>query len=265
MRARTRPLACASMCGRFTISLPPEQIEEAFDATGAGSLPPGVRNARYNVAPTQDVVIVKRAKEAAGEKQRAKAAAGEKQRVLEAARWGLAGAAKMINARQETVFEKQPFASAVRARRCLVPADSFFEWKKLSPGPRGLKQPMRIRLKDGALFAMAGIFAKWQSPAGEWIETCSILTTAPNDLVQPVHDRMPVILGPDSWDLWLDPTIKDREPLEHLFLPFPAEQMVAEPVSARVNSVENDDAGCIEVVEPLVAPKTAEQMGFDFS
>jgi putative SOS response-associated peptidase YedK len=246
------------MCGRFTVTVPADTLGEIFGAEGAPNLPP-----RFNVAPTQDVVIVRRKK-------------GEDKRVLETARWGLAGTAKMINARQETIFEKAPFVSAVKKRRCLVPADGFFEWKKLAGGK--IKQPLRIRLQDGKIFAMAGVHEKWKNPAGEWVETCSVLTTKPNSLVAGVHDRMPVILPEDAWELWLDPSIQDREPLEHLFLPFPPEQMIAEPVSRRANDVNNDDASCIEVVEmPLVeeaasgeeksaAKKSAKakQLGFNF-
>jgi putative SOS response-associated peptidase YedK len=236
------------MCGRFTLTVPPEMLKELFGVDDVASLP-----ARYNIAPTQDVAIVRRSRQTGKKK-------------LDLARWGLAGTAKMINARQETVFEKPPFASAVRARRCLVPADGFFEWR---PAADGGKQPIRVRVKDQLVFAMAGIFERWKSPAGEWVETCSVITTKPNELVAPVHDRMPVILAPESWELWLDQSVRDREPLEHLFAPFPAAQMIAEPVSRRVNDVNNDDPSCIEVVSEEVASPPArkskpKQLGFDF-
>lgn len=223
--------------------MPPEELEALFDAKLPAEILP-----RYNVAPTQEVIIAKKKK-------------------LELARWGLVGSAKMINARQETAFEKSPFANAMKQSRCLVPADSFFEWKKL---PRGIKQPLRIMMKDENTFAMAGIFAKYKSPAGEWVQTFSVLTTEANELMREVHDRMPVILARDSWELWLDQTVRIREPLEHLFLPFPAEQMKMVPVSRRVNSAANDDPACVEVVslesEVVEEPekKASKQLGFGF-
>jgi putative SOS response-associated peptidase YedK len=239
-------LACSgatftAMCGRYSLSLPPEELEALFDAQAPANLPP-----RYNIAPTQDVLIAKKKK-------------------LELARWGLIGSAKMINARQETAFEKSPFKSAIKQQRCLVPADSFFEWKKLAGG---IKQPFRIMVRDHDIFAMAGIFAKWKSPAGEWVETCSILTTSANEMMQEVHDRMPVILARESWELWLDQTVRVREPLEHLFLPFPAEQMKMVAVSRRVNNAHNDDPSCLSEVEVEAAEKEEaprKQLGFDFS
>src|SRR5690349_9739712 len=212
------------MCGRFTLTVPQEMLGELFGIDPLASLPP-----RYNIAPTQDIVIVRRSRQDGTKK-------------LDLARWGLAGTAKMINARQETLFEKAPFAASARTRRCLVPADGFFEWRAQ---PEGGKQPLRIHLKDGRIFAMAGIHERWKSPAGECVETCSVVTTRPNALLAPIHNRMPVIVAPEDWELWLDPKIQAREPLEHLFLPFPAEALAADPVSRRVNDVSNDDADCL--------------------
>lgn len=215
------------MCGRFTIHAPPELIEELFDAEGALALPASVRSARAHLAPTDPVMIVRAP------------SAEEKRRVLEVARWGLAGAVKMINTRQETLFEKQ--AAAARTRRCLIPAEGFFEWKKFSgPGRAVIKQPHRIRMKDGSLFAMAGIFERTRSPEGEWVESCSILTTEPNALLATIHHRMPVIVARENWDLWLDPSIRTRAPLEHLFSPFPAEEMAAEPLGEEPKQIGFD-------------------------
>jgi len=117
-------------------------------------------------------------------------------------------------------------------------------------------------MAGGEVFALAGIFDRWRSPAGEVVDTCSVLTTRPNALVEPVHDRMPVILGPESWELWLDPKVRGREALEPVLVPFPAGRMAAEPVSRRVNDVSHDDPACIEVVEEPPAP-AAVQLAFD--
>jgi putative SOS response-associated peptidase YedK len=234
------------MCGRFTLEVSPEMLEQLFGAEAIWELPP--KSPRYNIAPTQDVVIVKRAKESSS-----------KQLVL--ARWGLAGTAKMINARQETAFSRPPFANASRSRRCLIPADGFFEWRKAADGG---KQPFRFRIADGSVFAMAGIFMRWEAPAGNVVDTCSILTTGANSVVGAVHDRMPVILERDSWEAWLDPKIRERADVEQLLVSFPAEKMVAEPVSRRVNDVNYDDAGCVEIlVEGTAATAAAKQLAFE--
>lgn len=254
------------MCGRFTLSVPPDVLARLF---GLDAVPTtlGLRP-RYNIAPTQPVVIIRRASEADGH------------RVLELARWGLVpegardlkGGAKLINARQETLFDKAVFRDAARWRRCLVPADAFFEWKASDAEGKGAKkkQPFKIGLVGGRTFAMAGIHGRWTphdgSPA---IETVSIVTTGANALVRPIHDRMPVILRDEELALWLDPEVTSREPLERALSPLEPERMELVPVSARVGDVNNDDAECVRplatdaLAEPE-APRAKRQLGFGF-
>ena len=231
------------MCGRFTLTLSPELLAEVY---GLDEIPPAFAP-RFNIAPTQEVPIVR--------------SAGDK-RLLSFARWGLGSKepAKTINARQETLFDKPAFRAAAQRRRCLVPADGFFEW---ADDPRGKRVPFHIRFKDGRPFAMAGIFER----AGVQ-SSCSVVTTEANEVIARVHDRMPVILPPEAWPLWLDPTIRDREPLEHLFEPYSAAELVLVPVSTRVNSATFDDPECLALREdePVETTKPrAEQLGFDFS
>lgn len=265
------------MCGRFTLTLPPEVLAEAFGLDGVPSFLP-----RYNVAPTHEIAIVRveprRGRAERGESDRAKAHRDEEPpaRRLALARWGLIPSgvkdpkkigARMINARQETLFDTAAFRSAARVRRCLVPADGFYEWKKSADGGRAKAQPFRLRLRSGAPFAMAGVFERWRGPTGEVLDTCSVITTTPNALVEPIHDRMPVMLHPEDYALWLDPRIRERAPLERVFVPFPAEHMTAEAVSSRVNDVRNDDPSCIEAPEPegeARAKPRRKQLGFEF-
>jgi putative SOS response-associated peptidase YedK len=230
------------MCGRFTLTLPPEVLTEVFGTEGA--LPPSLRP-RFNVAPTDEVPIIRRER----------SQVEDAKRIVAMARWGLipSGAkdpktgAKMINARQETLFQRAPFASAVRSRRCLVPADGFFEWKTIGK----VKQPYWIRVKGARVFAMAGIWDRWRAPDGTPVDSCSVITTEPNALVERVHDRMPVILEEKDWALWLDPRVTERTALARLLCPLAAEKMTMEPVSPRANSVQNDDPGCVEIVAPI--------------
>ena len=208
--------------------------------------------ARFNVAPTQNVPAV-RLKTQAG-------SAGPDaalERELVALRWGLVPywakdlsiGARMINARAESLAEKPAFRAAFRARRCLIPADSFYEWRKTPTG----KQPYRIGLDGGTpaempLFAFAGLWERWDKAGdGVPVESCTIVTTDANELLRPIHERMPVILAPADYAAWLDPAT----PLQvayALLKPYPAEAMTAYPISTRVNSVRNDDAGCIAVL-----------------
>jgi putative SOS response-associated peptidase YedK len=149
----------------------------------------------------------------------------------------------MINARAETAAEKPAFREAFRRRRCLVVADGFYEWKKT--GGKA-KQPYYIRMKDARPFGFAGLWDRW----GE-LETCTILTTSPNELCAPLHDRMPVILGTGDYDRWLDPSQSDVAELQPLLDPYPADEMLAEPVSTHVNNVRNEDERCIAVQQQL--------------
>jgi putative SOS response-associated peptidase YedK len=219
------------MCGRYRLSRRKQVIEEHFDSvSGEEDWSP-----RYNVAPTQPVSILR---------QNSK----QPRRELSLVRWGLipwwakdaTGAARMINARSETAATLPAFRDAMKSRRCIVPADGFYEWKRMGKE----KQPFCFEVNDGQLFAFAGLWERWKDAAGHAVETCSILTTTPNALTSAVHDRMPVILNPDAYDLWLDPGFADVAAVSELLKPFDARLMKSYPVSARVGNVANDDAEC---------------------
>jgi putative SOS response-associated peptidase YedK len=194
---------------------------------------------RYNVAPTQQVPIIRVLR----------TNPDTKERQLVPMRWGLipswaddpAIGNRMINARAESVSSKPAFRGAFRYRRCLVPADGFYEWRK--EGKR--KQPLYIRRKDGQPFAFAGLWEEWERE-GEVIEFCVIITTEANDLVSEFHDRMPVILNSSNYDLWLDPSVQDPEVLEPLLRPYPSDEMEVYSVSRLVNDPRNEDPKCVE-------------------
>ena len=219
------------MCGRYKLSRRKQVVEEYFDAT---SDEPDW-NPRYNVAPTQSVPVIR---------QHPK----EPIRELSLMRWGLipswsrdsSGAARMINARAETAATKPAFRDALKSRRCLIPADGFYEWVRTGKA----KQPYCFEVNEGKMFAFAGIWDRWKNPSGHWIKTCSILTTTPNAVTSAVHDRMPVILDPASYDLWLDPGMKDVGAASDLLKPLDARLMRSYPISTRINHVANDDAEC---------------------
>jgi len=221
------------MCGRFTLAASPTALASLFDLDAA-LLPPLAP--RYNIAPTQAVAVVR-------------AAPGDGRREMVLLRWGLIPSwakdpsvgSKMINARSETITERPAFRVAFRRRRCLVPADGFYEWRRED----GKKQPYHITLADHRPFAVAGLWERWKAPTGDVVESCTLLTTDANDLVRPLHDRMPVILAPADYALWLDPDVTDPILPEQLLHPFPPAAMALRPVSTRVNSVRNDDPGCI--------------------
>ena len=220
------------MCGRFTLHTPAHRLAEAFGVGELPNLPP-----RYNIAPSQDVVAIRRA-------------AGGGPRELVPLRWGLipfwakdpAIGNRMINARAETAAEKPAFRAAFRARRCLVVADGFYEWQKTTGGA---KQPYYIRLKDDAPFAIAGLWERWSPPEGEAVESCALLTTAANDLLRPIHDRMPVILAPAAYDAWLEPAPLSTAVREALLRPYPADEMAAYAIGRLVNDPRTDEAACI--------------------
>ena len=212
------------MCGRFSQLHTWEEVRAWFDLIGpALNLPP-----RYNIAPTQDVTVLR---------------AGDERRYASQMRWGLVPfwakdlsiGAKMINARAETVAEKPSFRSAFKSRRCLIPADGFYEWV----GPKGNKQPYRIVINDDELFAFAGLWESWDKE-GETVESCTIITCQPNDVAKQVHNRMPVILAPDNYDAWLGGD--DGE----LLRPYPPETMTAYKVSRVVSNARNDVPECVE-------------------
>jgi putative SOS response-associated peptidase YedK len=221
------------MCGRFSQSQTAEAIARAFQVT-VPSLTP-----RYNVAPTQSVATVLQTPE-------------HKDRQFKMLHWGLIPSwakdpkmgAKLINARTETVAEKPAFRSAFRKRRCLVVADGFYEWQQQENTKQ--KQPYYFRLNDRHPFAFAGLWEHWENGNGEEIESCTLLTTEPNELMRPVHNRMPVILDPNDYDLWLDLEVQKPELLQPLLRPYPSEEMMAYPVSKAVNKPSNDNAECVE-------------------
>lgn len=195
---------------------------------------------RYNVAPGQFLAAVRQDAE-------------KPVRHFAKLRWGLVPfwakdsniGFKMLNARSETIVEKPAYREAFKSRRCLIPADGFYEWKTEGKA----KQPFNFGMKDDSIFAMAAIWEKWKDPKGGLLETCSILTTTPNPLMEDVHDRMPVILRPEDYDLWLDPGMKKSDDLLPLLRPFDAKLMRRYAVSTRVNSVKFDDAECAASIE----------------
>ena len=229
------------MCGRYRLSRRKQLVEEYFDCGGDEDWIP-----RYNVAPTQPVPIIR---------QNPK----EPRRELWLARWGLipwwakdsSGSAGMINARSETAATKPAFRDALKLRRCLIPANGFYEWQKAGKS----KQPYCFEVNEGTLFAFAGIWDRWRDAGGNTVDTCAILTTSPNAVTSPVHDRMPVILDPDSYDLWLDPGMHDVRVVSDMLKPFDARLMRAYPVSSRVNHVANDDEACSTPVELIESQK----------
>ncbi|MFS1518574.1 SOS response-associated peptidase [Bacillus sp. SCS-151] len=223
------------MCGRFTLFTDFDQIIDRFGIEAAFSEDEYRFN--YNVAPSHSVVSVIND--------------GEKNR-LGYLRWGLIPhwakdmkiGYKMINARGETIAEKPSFRNAYKKKRCLVIADSFYEWKKT----QDRKIPMRIKLKSNEPFGMAGLWESWKSPEGKTIYSCTVITTEPNDLMSTIHDRMPVILKPDDEKVWLDPTINDTNYLQQFIKPFDQEQMEAFEVSSDVNSPKNNSPNLIQKV-----------------
>jgi putative SOS response-associated peptidase YedK len=217
------------MCGRFALIVDASVLADVFDVDPPGELPP-----RFNIAPTQHVPVIR-----SGEEGR---------REVATLRWGLVPSwakdakmgARMINARGETVAEKPSFRSSIRSRRCLVPASGFYEWVRTPSG----KHPHFIHFADGRVFAFAGLWERWLK-GPEPLETFTIITTTPNDLVCGLHDRMPVILPRDAYAEWLDPKPLPPERLRRLTAPHPAKDMEAYPVSTWVNRPANDDPECI--------------------
>ncbi len=219
------------MCGRFALLTSGEAIAEFFNLeTVPDPLPP-----RYNIAPTQPVLGVRLSTHG-------------QEREFALFRWGLIPSwakdikmgARMINARSETVAEKPAFRAAFKRRRCLIPASGFYEWQKVN----GRKQPMYIHPAGEELFALAGLWEYWLGADGSELETCTILTTTPNEMMAPIHNRMPVIVEPEDFEMWLDPGPRPADGL-HLLRPYPANRMTAYPVSTLVNSPANDTANCI--------------------
>jgi len=224
------------MCGRYQLSRRKQIIEEQFDsAPWEEDWSP-----RFNIAPTQPVPVIR---------QNPK----EPVRTLSLMKWGLVPywakdpsiATNTINAKSETAATKPAFRDPLKFRRCLIPADGFYEWSRTGK----TKQPFCFEVNGGELFAFAGLWDGWKVSNGQWVKTCSILTTTPNAVTSAVHDRMPVILDPDSYDLWLDPGMQNVAAASELLKPFDARLMRCYPVSSRVNHVGNDDEECSRPVE----------------
>lgn len=229
------------MCGRFVAASPPEEIARYFGATEVSeqALEPS-----WNVAPTNRVYTVTED--------------GSARRVAPF-HWGLvpiwakdpSAGSKMINARAETLADKNAFKHAFRKRRCIIPADGFYEWKKV-PGQKR-KQPVYIHRPDGEPMAFAGLWEEWRGPdrnASEPLRSCTIITGLPNDAVAAIHDRMPVMLPPSAWDTWLDPEMQDLDVLDKLLVPAPAKLTVFHPVSTEVNNVRNEGEQLAAEVDP---------------
>jgi putative SOS response-associated peptidase YedK len=223
------------MCGRFTLTLDPAQLREAFP----GILFPQEIKPRYNIAPSQPVAVIPNT--------------GENK--LDFFTWGLIPSwakdpeigNRLINARAETLSEKPAFRSSFRHRRCLILADGFFEWRLDASGKS--KTPYFIHLKSREPFAFAGLWDLWSNPDGSEIRSCTIITTTPNELIKPIHNRMPVILSPDSYRVWLSTEEKKPENYASLLTSFPASAMSAYPVSKTVNSPQNDNLECIKPLD----------------
>ncbi len=220
------------MCGRFSLGASAATLAAQFDLFEAPAWTP-----RYNIAPTQEVLVVVRHPTSPSRHAREH-------------RWGLipswakdlAIGNQLINAQAETAATKPAFRAAFRKRRCLILADGFYEWKKEGRH----KQPFHIRLRDGRPFAFAGLWEHWEGAEGKAIDSCTILTAPPNDLLRPLHHRMAVILPFSAYEPWLDPSIQEADRLQPLLQPYPPEEMTAYPVSTVVNNPTNDTPRCTE-------------------
>jgi putative SOS response-associated peptidase YedK len=221
------------MCGRFTLFSSAEAIAQKFEVDVPADIIPS-----YNIAPSQTVNAIAQF-------------TGELKPRLRNFRWGLipswakdpAIGFKVINARSETASEKPSFRSAFKDRRCLIPTNGFYEWQRVE-GSKTKKQPYFFGLKDENIFALAGLWERWESPEGDIIETCTILTTEANDVLRPIHDRMPVILNSENWDMWLDPSFNNMHQLQEILKPYSADAMTSHPVSTLVNSPKNNSLEC---------------------
>jgi|SRR6266851_6420220 len=225
------------MCGRYRLTAKERYLAEHF---GIDDVEDVQWTPRYNIAPTQQGVVIRQDRD-------------QPKRTISLMRWGLipywaqdpSFGNRTINAMAETASEKPAFREAMRKRRCLVPADGFFEWKKLSSKR---KQPYNIGMLDDSVFAFAGLWDRWRSSSGELVESCSILTTDANSLTKDIHDRMPVILRPEDYDHWLDPGITDPEQVQELLHPFDPRLMKKYPLSSAVSNVNNDGPECVQEV-----------------
>lgn len=226
------------MCGRITLTSSARELALQFE------LDPGVQLAhlepRFNVAPSQDVAAVREDHDG--------------HRVLSFERWGLvphwakdaAIGNRLINARAETVATKPAFANALRSRRCIVPADGFYEWS----GSGAERRPYIFRRPDRAMIGLAGLYERWVGEGGEVVDSCTLITTAANETLAAFHDRMPVILAPSDYPHWLDRGAEDPDSVSSLLAPCPADWLESSPVSSRINNPRNDDPECL-IPEPV--------------
>lgn len=223
------------MCGRYALNATSQQLMDHFELVKSVDF-----SARFNIGPTSVVPVIRQSPE------------GE--RVAGLLKWGLvpnwsqdpSNGAKMNNARAETVADKPSFGGAFRRRRCLIPATGFYEWKTVGK----IKQPYFIRYKSGELMAMAGLWESWRNPSGEILRTFCVITTRPNNIMEPIHDRMPVLIPPGNFGAWLDPAIPGED-LAELLEPMSAQGMEAWPVSKAVSKATEDH-------EDLIAPVKEE-------
>jgi len=231
------------MCSRFTLQLSATQLADIFRLAGMPDLLP-----RFNIAPSQQIAVIR-------------SLGGENR--LDLMKWGLvpswaddpAIGYRLLNARAETVFEKRTFRQAVRTRRCLIPATGFYEWRQLDTE----KSPYYIGMADGSPMGFAGIWEHWKTPEGAILESCAILTTSANKLMEKIHDRMPVILHPAEYSLWLDREVSEPERLLPLCKPYPPGVMTTYPVSHLVNNPRNDTPDCILPLGATDATSSPEQ------
>lgn len=216
------------MCGRFALKAPPAELVQRFDLDECVDLKP-----RYNIPPGTDIAAIRLSPEG--------------KRVLHLLRWGLVPhwakdpsiGNKLNNARGESITEKPSFRDAFKRRRCLIPADGFFEWQAQGK----VKQPFYISLKSGEPMAMAGLWESWKAPDGAILRTCCVITTGPNAVMQPIHDRMPVIVAPEDWARWLSAPVEE---VEELVQPYAPEQMQGWAVDRRVSRTGDDDAALVQ-------------------
>lgn len=228
------------MCGRFTLRAPASVIAEQF---ALFELPPFT--ARFNIAPSQPVPVVRLQPE---QQQR--------QRELVWLQWGLipswaesaALGSRLINARAESAAEKPAFRTAFRRRRCLVVADGFYEWQAIDKA----KQPYFIHFRDDCPFAFAGLWESWEGPDHSMLETCTIITTEPNELIKPIHNRMPVILPPEAYATWLNPAVQEPRRLASLLVPYSGDALQAYPVDSFVSTPSHDSPRCVEPAKGLL-------------
>jgi putative SOS response-associated peptidase YedK len=218
------------MCGRFALKAPPRSIQEHFHLPETIDLSP-----RYNIAPSQPIAVVRHLP-------------GKNFRQLDMLRWGLIPhwakdmniGHKLINARSETLAPKPSFRTSFKRRRCLIAADGFYEWKHSGK----TKQPYFVQLNTGNIFGFAGLWESWKSPDGNIVESCTVITTSPNELISEIHDRMPVILHPEDYETWLgDSSLMNS--LQHLLMPYPADEMEIFQVNSEVNNPKNDSPSCL--------------------